>query len=52
MIQAPLPRQAAPQLDLNQLAKQVMQPWTDAYDNWRSGVAISSSSESAIVRPC
>ena len=39
MIQATLPRQAAPQLDLNQLAKQVMQPWADAYDNWRSGVA-------------
>jgi hypothetical protein len=39
MIQATLPRQVAPQLDLNQLAKQVMQPWADAYDNWRSGVA-------------
>jgi hypothetical protein len=39
MIQATLPRQAAPQLDLNQLAQQVMQPWANAYDNWRSGVA-------------
>jgi hypothetical protein len=39
MIQATLPRRAAPQLDLNQLAQQVMQPWTDAFENWRSGVA-------------
>jgi len=39
MIQATLPRQAAPQLDLNQLAQQVMQPWANAYETWRSGVA-------------
>jgi hypothetical protein len=39
MIQATLPRRAAPQVDLNQLAQQVMQPWATAYDNWRSGVA-------------
>ncbi len=39
MIQATLPRRAAPQIDLNQLAQQVMQPWASAYDNWRAGVA-------------
>jgi hypothetical protein len=39
MIQATLPRRAAPQVDLNQLAQQVMQPWAQAYDTWRSGVA-------------
>lgn len=39
MIQATLPRRAAPQVDLNQLAQQVMQPWASAYDNWRAGVA-------------
>ncbi len=39
MIQATLPRQAAPAIDLNQLAKQALQPWADAYESWRSGVA-------------
>jgi hypothetical protein len=39
MIQATLPRRVAPQVDLNQLAQQVMQPWAQAYDTWRSGVA-------------
>lgn len=39
MIQATIPRQSAQPLDLNALARQALQPWTDAYDNWRTGVA-------------
>jgi hypothetical protein len=40
MIQATLPRRvAAPQLDLNQFARDVMKPWSNAYESWRSGVA-------------
>ncbi|HEX7887265.1 MAG TPA: hypothetical protein VF474_14910 [Phenylobacterium sp.] len=38
MMQATLPRQATPELDLNKLAKQAFQPWADAYETWRSGV--------------
>jgi hypothetical protein len=44
MIQATLPRRSAPQIDLNQLAQQAMQPWADAFETWRSGVA-------ALVQP-
>jgi len=39
MIQATLPRRAAPQLDLNRLARDALQPWASAYESWRSGVA-------------
>jgi hypothetical protein len=39
MIQATLPRRASSQLDLNQLARDVMQPWANAYESWRTGVA-------------
>jgi len=40
MIQATLSRRvAAPQLDLNQMARDVLQPWANAYESWRSGVA-------------
>jgi len=40
MIQATLPRRAAaPQLDLNQMARDVLQPWASAYESWRTGVA-------------
>lgn len=43
MIQATLPRRAAqdPRLggiDLNQLARQALEPWAQAYDAWRTGV--------------
>jgi hypothetical protein len=39
MIQATLPRRASSPLDLNQLARDVMQPWANAYESWRTGVA-------------
>ena len=44
MIQATLPRRAAPRLDLNQIdlnrmAREAMQPWADAFETWRTGVA-------------
>jgi hypothetical protein len=32
-------RRPAPELDLTGLAKQVFQPWADAYETWRSGVS-------------
>jgi hypothetical protein len=43
MIQASLPRRTAPAfdlsgIDLNQMARQALQPWADAYDTWRSGL--------------
>jgi hypothetical protein len=43
MIQATMHRAAAPapasNLDLAALAKQAFQPWSDAYETWRSGVS-------------
>jgi hypothetical protein len=43
MIQATLPRRGAQpfdlsQVDLNQLARDAMQPWANAFDSWRTGV--------------
>ena len=43
MIQATLPRRGAQpfdlnQVDLNQMARDAIQPWADAFDSWRSGV--------------
>lgn len=43
MIQATLPRRAAQDpglggIDLNQLARQALEPWAQAYDAWRTGV--------------
>jgi hypothetical protein len=43
MTQASLQRRAAPAfdlsgVDLNQMARQALQPWADAYDSWRSSV--------------
>jgi hypothetical protein len=41
MIHATLPGRAAnpPQIDLNKLARDALQPWATAYESWRSGVA-------------
>jgi hypothetical protein len=39
MIQVMARRQPIPALDLTSLARQALQPWSDAYETWRSGVA-------------
>ena len=56
MIQATLPRRpAAPidlsRVDLNKLAQQALQPWTDAYDSWRAGLDSWRSGVADVVRP-
>ena len=44
MIQATLPRRARrARLDLNELARQALQPWADAFETWRAGVADHAS---------
>lgn len=50
MIQATLPRRAAGELDLNQLARQALQPWADAYDSWRTGMDTWNSGVSDLLR--
>jgi hypothetical protein len=39
MPQSVIERRPAPEFDYAGLAKQVLQPWADAYETWRSGVS-------------
>lgn len=56
MIQATLSRRATPrsnldQLDLNQLARDALKPWADAYGAWNSAYGAWTDGVSGLMRP-
>lgn len=56
MIQATLPRRAAPQLDLspldlNQMARDALKPWADAYGAWNDAYGAWADGASSLMRP-
>jgi hypothetical protein len=39
MMRTAIVREKPAEIDLGRMAKDMLQPWADAYDNWRTGVA-------------
>jgi len=51
MIQATLPRRTAPELDLNQLARDALRPWADAYGAWTDAYGAWTDGMQGLVKP-